>query len=145
VLDPDDRVLLVHMTSPEGWDGWITPGGALEEGETPEQAALRELMEECGLCDVELGPKIWFRTTFFPFKGVEYEQRESFYLVRVTGSVDFAPTFTREQLAEEGVGGHQWWSLDELDGVMTGPRGLASLVRRLVAEGPPAEPFDAGR
>ena len=33
--------------------GWCIPGGRLEEGETPEQAAHREAWEECG---VTLGP-----------------------------------------------------------------------------------------
>lgn len=32
---------------------WITPGGGLEIGESPEQAAKRELFEETGICDAE--------------------------------------------------------------------------------------------
>ena len=40
------RILMVkHQHKGEEW--WCLPGGRIEEDETPEQAALRELREEC--------------------------------------------------------------------------------------------------
>ncbi|MDE0424517.1 NUDIX hydrolase [Candidatus Poribacteria bacterium] len=40
------RILMVkHRHKGEEW--WCLPGGGIEEDETPEQAALRELREEC--------------------------------------------------------------------------------------------------
>jgi putative (di)nucleoside polyphosphate hydrolase len=47
--DPDGvlRILLVHK--PRKSDAWQLPQGGIEEGETPEVAALRELHEEAGL------------------------------------------------------------------------------------------------
>jgi ADP-ribose pyrophosphatase YjhB (NUDIX family) len=50
VRDPDDRVLLCHIHPSVGvGDVWTLPGGGLEFGEPPAQAALRELEEETGL------------------------------------------------------------------------------------------------
>ncbi|MGQ0631950.1 MAG: NUDIX domain-containing protein [Sporichthyaceae bacterium] len=50
-FDEDGRVLLVKPTYKEGWD---IPGGYVNIGETPRQAAVREVKEELGL-DIELG------------------------------------------------------------------------------------------
>ena len=52
VLKPD-AVLLVRRGRPPALGQWSLPGGAQELGETAEQAARRELLEETGL---EVGP-----------------------------------------------------------------------------------------
>ena len=46
VRDADGRVLLARHV--EG-DRWVLPGGAIEPGETPADAAIREVWEETGL------------------------------------------------------------------------------------------------
>ena len=49
VRDEHDRVLLCHIHPSVGvGDVWTLPGGGLEFGEAPAQAALRELEEETG-------------------------------------------------------------------------------------------------
>ncbi|QDX40571.1 NUDIX hydrolase [Salarchaeum sp. JOR-1] len=46
VRDPAGRVAFVRNR----WsDGWVLPGGAVEPGETPAEAARREVREETGL------------------------------------------------------------------------------------------------
>ena len=49
VVDDLDRVFLVKRSVEPKKGFWCLPGGFMELGETPEQAALRELKEETGL------------------------------------------------------------------------------------------------
>ncbi len=44
----DERVLLVKRAIPPGYGKWTFPGGHVDRGETVEEAALRETLEECG-------------------------------------------------------------------------------------------------
>lgn len=44
-----EQVLLVQINYGKAKGRWILPGGTVDKGETPEDAALRELMEETGL------------------------------------------------------------------------------------------------
>lgn len=44
-----DRVLMVRRAVKEGELMWQFPAGAIEDGESPEQAAVRETLEETGL------------------------------------------------------------------------------------------------
>jgi ADP-ribose pyrophosphatase YjhB (NUDIX family) len=47
IVDDDDRVLLAHWN--EGRKAaWTMPGGGLEDGEDPQDAARREVREETG-------------------------------------------------------------------------------------------------
>ena len=59
VFDPVGRVLLIRFVVVRS-DGefcfWLTPGGEIEAGETPIEAAVRELKEELGLDLTVVGP-----------------------------------------------------------------------------------------
>jgi 8-oxo-dGTP pyrophosphatase MutT (NUDIX family) len=65
VLDAEGRVLLIRARDLRGQPVWTLPKGALTQGETSADAALREVREETGYrCELEreLTPvTYWFR------------------------------------------------------------------------------------
>jgi double-stranded uracil-DNA glycosylase len=144
VVDPDDRVLLVRFEWPDK-TVWAPPGGGIDPGETPEQAIVRELAEECGLRDFELGPCIWTRTHWHTdFKGWG-GQTEQIHLVR-TDSFEPVPEWTKDQLLSEGINGQRWFMQSELtsEALIFAPRRLPALVEALVRNGPSRGPVDVG-
>jgi TDG/mug DNA glycosylase family protein len=142
VLDRHDRVLLVQFRDDQEQVWWATPGGGIDEGESAEAAIKRELVEEAGLVDYELGPEIWRREHVFAWLGRILRQRERIFLVRV-GEHEPAPT---ADLPAEQVFELRWWTPAELDAATETlvPARLAHFVRQLLADGPPAAPIDVG-
>jgi 8-oxo-dGTP pyrophosphatase MutT (NUDIX family) len=142
LLDPRDRILLLHGCEPADPqdDWWFTPGGGLEGAESREEAALRELVEETGITDVELGPVLWRRYCSFPFDGRRWDQDEWYFLGR-TEQTGTAPAGLTE-LERRSVTGARWWTSEELSAARETvyPTRLAELLRTLLDEGPPGAP-----
>lgn len=113
--DEDARVLLARWVGDDE-ARWTLPGGGLDHGEPPEQAALRELTEETGYTgrlDTLLGiDSLHDVTTRRPpegFDGVDFHALRIVYLGSVTGgrltfevggSTDRAEWFTRAEIAD---------------------------------------------
>jgi len=57
LVEKDGRFLLVQEAQKKAYKLWNTPAGHVDEGETVEQAAVRETKEESGY-DVVLGRKL---------------------------------------------------------------------------------------
>ena len=92
--------------------GGSRPAAALEGDETREEAALRELAEETGITEVDLGPVLWRRMCSFPFAGRRWDQDEWYYLARTRQTGIRATALT--ELERRSVAGARWWTCREL-------------------------------
>lgn len=136
LVDGTGRVLLFRGFDPRqpGVRYWFTAGGGLDAGETPAQAAVRELFEETGLrvpADT-LGPPVYRNVERFPFDGAWYRQEQEFFVVRVESWQVSTSGF--QAIEVSSVDGHRWWSADELErtGELFYPTDLPTLLRTVV-------------
>lgn len=73
----DNKILLGERIHSHGSGTWCPPGGHLEFGETPQDCAARELMEETSLIAEELIPGPWTNDFFEP----EQKHYVSLYMI----------------------------------------------------------------
>ncbi len=100
----DDKILMIKTLH---FDRWELPGGGIETDETPQEAALRELKEECGLTGKIIRP---LNTLHCKDGSVEYV-----FLVDVSEEQEPIVGFDPEALTEEqSIKSVCWKKLNEL-------------------------------
>jgi 8-oxo-dGTP pyrophosphatase MutT (NUDIX family) len=139
VLNDDCEILLVRHSDkaavnpdqPDVLTYWVPPGGGIEDGETFESAAVRELREETGVeisgverCILTRDVNLYYRTEFLT-------QHERFFLARISGRKslsNFAP------IDAEVIVDARWWPIMEIEHSTESffPAGLATLMREVL-------------
>jgi 8-oxo-dGTP pyrophosphatase MutT (NUDIX family) len=112
VLDPEGRALMFRYDVPGRPPFWVTAGGECEPGESFEDAARRELLEETGI-RADPGPEIARLTPeFVTVEGEPVQADERYFLVRVArAAIDTSGHTALEQAL---MTRHRWFTLEEL-------------------------------
>jgi 8-oxo-dGTP diphosphatase len=112
--DDAGRILLTRFSAPGNPDTgrWTMPGGALEWGETPEEAARRELDEETGLA-ARIGPVVGVFSHWFSAE--ESVRGEPGHILGVVdGATEITGTLRSSFDPADTTDAACWFSLDEV-------------------------------
>jgi putative (di)nucleoside polyphosphate hydrolase len=103
-------------------EGWQMPQGGIDKGESPRDAALRELMEEAGTDKAEIIAELPDWLTYdlpahligVAFHGKYRGQRQKWFLMRFTGQDNDIDLYAHEPEFSDW----KWFGLDELPGLI---------------------------
>ena len=136
-VDVDSRLLLLQWRDPsDGAVFWEPPGGGIEAGESPFDAACRELFEETGIArecvhprSIEVERDVWWN-------GQHFTGPEQFFVARVVEAVA-----TPQRLgSDEGANlvEHRWFNWSDVCGLeeRVEPPNLRSVLVELLPDGP---------
>ncbi len=125
VVKRNNKLLFIYRN-----DKWDLPKGKIDDGETPEQAAIREVGEECGI----EGHKIItplpstfhiYRSPYKETKGQWIFKETFWYEMEYSGEEEGFPQ------AEEGITKVRWFIPDELHEVLENTYGnLKQIIER---------------
>jgi 8-oxo-dGTP pyrophosphatase MutT (NUDIX family) len=96
---------------------WDLPKGHIEQGESPEDCALREVNEECGITGHAIFKTLEPSYHTYSWEGISYLKRTHWFLMEYSGKMISEPQ------TEEGITKVEWMSPDEISQI----KGLAWL------------------
>ena len=108
------KVLLLYKSYKNKYDGWVLPKGTVEFGETHEQTALREVLEETGI-EYEVDRLAFIHENFFTgdgtLEGKECHEIAFYFLMKPRGTQELnSNSYT------QGVKENMYWlPIDKLN------------------------------
>jgi 8-oxo-dGTP pyrophosphatase MutT (NUDIX family) len=87
---------------------WDIPKGKMDEGETPEETAVREIEEECGIHNLRIVSKLTETFHTYEFNGQDVLKRTYWYLLEYSGDEHLVPQL------EEHITDVRWVTRDDL-------------------------------
>lgn len=133
LLVRDDRIALIERHR-FGEQYYVTPGGEVEDGETVEQAAVREGTEELGL-DVRPLRKV------FVLDGTAIGRGRHHYFLCESDGTEFGPMTGPETAAADNVYNRLWVPLADVHRLQLRPERLRRLLAAVPATGWPPTPL----
>lgn len=106
VRNSQGEILFIHRLG-----RWDLPKGKVEEGETTEVAAVREVEEECGISQLELGKLVTVTYHIYFQKNLKLKATY-WYAMNYGGNGDLVPQ------TEEGIAKVEWKTEAEVQEVM---------------------------
>lgn len=138
LISPNNKVLMMKILSPyTNKSFWITPGGGLENKESIDNAIKRELKEELGLTNFELGSLVWLREHTFTWEEKRICQNEEYYIVHTE---EFKPIIA-DKIEAKFLQEFRWWSLKDIEKSEENftPKTIVNIVNSYLEFGAPKE------
>ena len=125
ILERNGRLLLIRRRNPPAADMFAFPGGRAEEGESPEQTALREFFEETG---IEARDPVLFATYDLKTEKANGMIETHFLLSVFRVSADASS----EAIAGDDAVDQGWYTLEEIRALPV-PASVLDCVEKLTA------------
>ncbi len=146
VLNPAGSLFPFRYDNEEVGVHWAMPGGGTDPGETPLQAAERELREKTGWIDIQLdGTLLCLWEHDLTRAGVPVRRHEHVFLAHGPHRDpvgDLAASYAADKILR-----WRWWSPEDLSGDTEPlwPPQLPELLADVRKRGAPVTPIDLGR
>jgi len=134
-LGGDDHVDVAIIRTHE--ERWQLPKGWIEDGEQPEETAVREVREEAGVASELVGPldriEYWYRSTYEPEPARVHKFVHFFLLRYLSGSTDDHDDEVREA---------RWVEIGEAEHILAfkDERRMVALARQALAAADKRDP-----
>jgi len=147
LFEPAGRLLMIRAVDPVAshtghW--WEIPGGGIDPGESSDDAARRELREEVGITDAEIGPCVFTQHVRFTFAGMRFDQTERIHVAWCDTTSEHWDPQGLESLEVLAFQGQAWWTVADVATTTERllPPALQTVLPDLVAGPLPASPID---